>query len=343
MHKLDQLPLLSQTIDIDNSVLQSNIFDSFITDLSPSSVIMVKGEDAASFLQGQLSNDINLVTEQLSQLSACCNPKGRVLAIFRIFKYQDQLCLVVANDIKERIIKRLKMFVMMSKVEIIDMSDEITHFGLAGEKIDSILRECNYKVDTTENSVSFIKGISFISLPGPGNRFECFASFEAVKQLTFALNENSSPKLSHYPKQIWNILGIKAGLANISSNTQELFVPQMLNLHSIDAVSFKKGCYTGQEVVARMHHLGTAKRLMYGIKFHSSLQVKQGDSLYSPDSKSAQGAGKIVNIEQVEHQQYIALAVIENELISHNSIYIDEPQQHKVEIFTLPYQQKNNE
>jgi tRNA-modifying protein YgfZ len=146
----------------------------------------------------------------------------------------------------------------------------------------------------------------------------------------------------------WNQLNIQSGLPSVVENTVEAFVPQMLNLHLLNGINFKKGCYTGQEIVARMHYLGKLKRLMYQLKFESDKLPEAGDSLFSPQSSSGQGAGKIVLASQLANsestnKEIIALAVLEISSVENDAIYLDKDCTIKATIVDLPYSLNDSE
>ncbi len=287
------------------------------------------GEDSASFLQGQLTNDIHLVSEKQSQYSGYCTPKGRLLAIFHIFMRDGRFYLQLPLEILDSVKKRLQMFVLMSKVTITDVSHELVSFAihqpqrLKGTTIP--LPEIPWQSQTAD-------GLTVIKLPYTNT----LVGFTTVDKGMALLQQLQVQENAFADVRAWEEIKIRAGLATIFAASSEAFVPQMVNLHLIDAINFKKGCYTGQEVVARMHYLGKLKRLMYLFEFDSTQAPRIGDPLYSPDSSSGQGAGKIVSVA-AHGDSYLVLAVVELKLIEADSVFLDAEHQIKGSVIPLPY------
>ncbi len=302
------------------------------------------GDDAKSFLQGQLSNDINDITNETSQLSGYCNPKGRLLALFHIFSIDDKIYLQFPKSLLAKIQKRLQMYVMMSKVKIKDCSDELASIGLSGKEIDVLLSKHFTQLPKKAWDVLSENNLTIINLSfGQSNsqsRVQITGSIDSIKELTDKLIASGQSLSNNVlsKNELWTQLDIQAGIPSITEKTYEAFVPQMINLDTIGGVNFKKGCYTGQEIVARMHYLGKPKRLMYKIEFENdAIEIGEGSLLYSPDSKSSQGAGNIVSIVEVSENKFSALAVIEIALIEKKNVYIDEAYTVKATIIDLPY------
>jgi folate-binding protein YgfZ len=310
-------------------------------DLTTQSLLEFTGEDAKTFLQGQLTNDINDVTDETSQLSGYCNPKGRLLALFHIFSIQKKLYLQFPKVLLAKIQKRLQMFVMMSNVKIKDCSDELASMGVSGDEINSLLSDFFTQLPNNDGQVITKNNLTIINLAhsqsSQQTRYQIVGSKQSIKELRDKLI-TSGVELS--TSELWTQLDIQAGIPSITEKTYERFVPQMINLDSIGGVNFKKGCYTGQEIVARLHYLGKPKRLMYKIEFEAvsdDIDISEGSLLYSPDSKSSQGAGNIVSLANTAENKFSALAVIEIALIEKKSIYIDEACTIKAIITDLTY------
>jgi len=267
-------------------------------------VIRVSGEDKETFLQGQLTNDTRNIDRSSSQLSGYCTPKGRMLANFRVFEDdQDNWFIVIPQERLAAILKRLSMFILRSKVEITDASNEILLLGLGGDCISQALTNAlPAKADevTQDNSISFIR----VETPNP--RYLVAGDAEKIMQLWQKLDSVSPASSS-----AWRLADIKAAIPTVFESTQEAFIPQMTNMQLINGVSFTKGCYTGQEVVARMQYLGKLKRRMYKISFDHEADVQPGTEIYSSISQSGQGAGKLVDAIDTGNNHYEGLAVME--------------------------------
>jgi len=160
----------------------------YLTDLSWLGLIEVNGEDKQTFLQGQLTNDINAVSSTLSHMSGLCTPKGRLRALFSIFSHKDSarrenLYLQLPLPLLEENLKRLKMFIMMSKVELNDVSDELIKIGIYGSRAEKHLIDAGFSIPGETNMVSENNGIVLIRLSGDTPRFECVGSIEKIKSL----------------------------------------------------------------------------------------------------------------------------------------------------------------
>ena len=307
----------------------------YLTDLSWLGLIEIRGEDKEIFLQGQLTNDINAVSSSLSQLSGLCTPKGRLRTLFSIFSRTGNLYLQLPKPLLADNLKRLKMFVMMSKVELNDASDELIKIGLSGSKAEKHLIDAGYNLPGEINMVTEHNGISLIRLSGDIPRFECIGSVSDIKNLW----QNLQPKAQLLDTSNWRLLDIEAGRPKVFAETNEAFIPQMLNLQVLNGINFKKGCYTGQEIVARMQYLGKLKRRMYRMHCNvdDKLLPKPGNLLFSAKSKSGQGAGHIVDAQKTLEDGIDMLAVITTEAIDNNDIFLDEAMEIPLSQKTLPY------
>ncbi len=283
--------------------LTGNVF----ADLSHYSLVAVHGEDAEEFLQGQLSNDLRKVDASHSLLNAYCSPKGRMLANFRIFKHGGSFYLRMPTAIVETTVKRLRMFVLRSKVTFEDTVDTFIPIGISGPDAgDELARASGLTPPAAANEVVQNERMVIIRVPGIFPRFEIYANFDAACTLWAKLNVQCAP-IGESP---WNLLEIHAGLPTIYPETVEAFVPQMANMQLVDGVSFKKGCYPGQEVVARMQYLGKLKRRMYLCHVDSNEQPQVGVDLFDA-SGDDQSVGKVVDAEPHPDGGYSLLSVIQ--------------------------------
>ena len=280
-------------------------------DLSDTGIIKVTGEDAESFLQNQLTNDIRKVTETSHQTSAWCSHKGRIIATFRVFKHQDSYFLTVSADLLDHVIKKLNMYVMMSKVTIEDTSDSYAFFAYAGKEADKNLQNIINKSSNKENSklpsevnrTSKYKSLSILRLSGKTPSFQIFGELVDAMQLWEACSATAKSASSAH----FSYLNILAGLPVITKSNSEKWIPQMVNFIAVDGVDFKKGCYPGQEVVARLNYLGKTKRRMYRIKINTDKIPAVNDTI-SSDSDTA--AGQILNTAINPEGEIEALAIL---------------------------------
>jgi folate-binding protein YgfZ len=303
-----------------------------LNDLSHYGLIRVEGEDALQFLQGQLTNDMREVTEEHSNLSGWCTAKGRMMANFRVFRMDDAFYLQTPQENLETVLKRLRMYVLMSKVRIDDVSDELVRFGITGDCAEALLQEHFQQVPASQNGALVEGNTLLVRLPGLTPRYEIIGSADTLIRLWQDFETQARPMSCSY----WALQEIRAGIPTVFRETAEAFVPQMTNMQLIDGVSFTKGCYTGQEVVARMQYLGKLKRRMYLAHVDTDGTPRPGDELFAEGSTSGQGAGKVVDA-QATGNGYDLLAVIEIDSAEGQSVHLG-PDGPKLEISELPYE-----
>ena len=278
-----------------------------ICDLSYFSTVVIAGGDANEFIQGQFTNDVSKVDANSSQLSGFCNNKGRMIANYRLFQQQPNYFISIRNDLVERSIKHLQNYVLRAEVAIQDISEQLIHIGISGKNAETLLASYIDNLDSTVDSVSFNDDYIAIRVAGSTPRYEIFCSFEHAVKLWEELAANTKVVNSEY----WDYLNIVNGLPFIDSITSEAFVPQMVNMELINGVSFEKGCYTGQEIVARTHFLGKQKRRTYRISIATETEPKVGEQLATETSTENQYTGTIVTLYPVAENKYEALAVIQ--------------------------------
>lgn len=251
-----------------------------LTNLTHQGLIKVSGTDAISFLQGQLTTNINDISQTHAQLSAYCDPKGQVLALFLIFKYQDNLYLSFNHSLKEVILKRLNMFIMRSDVILTDVSNQLIHIGFAGEFGDlDLQRRLNTKIkkeyETGSIQAEEMNDICVVKVPGPYHKYDLFGPVDQMKKAWELLKSNAELTNSYD----WNLLNITAGIPDVTQQTSAQFLAQFLNLDKLGAIDFKKGCFPGQEMIARVHYRGKITKRMFRIRTETQLDLKPGDKL----------------------------------------------------------------
>lgn len=278
-------------------------------DLSHLGLIAVQGADAGPFLQGQLCNDIRQLTEDLSQISGYCNPKGRLLALIRAIWFSDTIHLQLPVELVDDTLKRLRHYILRSKVTLSDHSDGPVRIGLAGADAPHQLAHLGVPVPEQANALATAEGVTALRLPSPVPRFQLIADHDRLIGLwdTLATASNWGDQ------DAWALHDIRAGIPTIFPATVDTFVPQMVNLQLIGGVSFTKGCYSGQEVVARMQYLAKPKRRMYLAEVESPIPPRPGDALESATGSSGQANGRVVDARPMRDGRYALLAVVEIE------------------------------
>lgn len=313
-------------VEQEQQALQQGEFKTALLHLG---VLKVSGEDASDFLQGQLTNDIKQLADQHSQLSAQCSPKGRMLALFRIIKSVEDYYLILPQPMLAAIHKRLSMYVLRSKVSIEDVSDSMVLCGLSGENTCKVLAP----LPESSDAGVLIDELNVVRIAGELPRLLVLGPVAAMQDLWQKLSDTQATG-----SDAWALQDIHAGLPRVEQATQEAFVPQMLNLQVINGVNFKKGCYTGQEVVARMQYLGKLKRRMHLAHCDGDSLPTIGQELFAAGSSSGQGAGKVVDARPAPTGGYDLLVVVENSLISSGEVRLENEQGVVLQFRELPYQ-----
>jgi folate-binding protein YgfZ len=272
--------------------------------------VVIAGDDAVSFMQGQFTNDVALVDEDNSQLSAFCNNKGRMLANFHLFKHQQNYFISLKSDLIESSIEHLQNYVLRAHVAIQDVSEQLIHIGVSGKNAVSLLNSFIDNIKTEIDSVSHNEdyiAICVANVETGRPRYEVFCSLSQAKDLWQKISE----QVEVVKPSSWEYLNICAGLPFIDSGTSGEFVPQMVNMELLNGVSFTKGCYTGQEIVARMHYLGKLKKRCFKIHIDTENRPNAGDTLFAENAKAGKNTGMIIQSEKNPESGYDALAVIQ--------------------------------
>ncbi len=278
---------------------------SAIYDLSEYSLIRASGEEVVDFLQGQLSNDFAQINANSSQLSSYCSPKGRVLALFRVCQRDDAYFLRINSELLDNTLNRLKMFVMRAKVEL-EVEDQLILFGASGPEIEQHLQQVFEQLPTNKNEAVQENNTTIIKTNGIHPRFEILAPLEEAKSTWQKLNVHAAP-VGFNASQLFKI---QSGIPEFSPVTIETQVPQMVNLEQLNAINFDKGCYPGQEIVARTHYLGKQKKRMYIVDWNGEERAEGGTSLYAGEDKNGEPVGTILYDAEHPDGRIVALAVM---------------------------------
>lgn len=309
--------------------LQVATTGSVIADLSHLGLISVHGADAESFLQGQFCNDVREVSESHSQISGYNSPKGRLLAVFRLFRHGDGFYLLLPQALVNATLKRLRLFVLNAKATPEDASNAMIRIGLSGPDAEAELQDALGTAPAQADAMVAVKDLVVIRIPGPHPRFEIMGDIEAVKKVWSTLDVRAAP-VGAAP---WSLLDIRAGLPVVYPQTMDSFVPQMVNLQAVGGVSFRKGCYTGQEVVARMHFLGKLKRRMYRARLRCDHAPKPGDRLFAAGADG----GTLVDAQPSPDGGYEVLAVVPIAAAEGGPIHLHDRDGPLLEFIELPY------
>ena len=274
------------------------------TKLDHLGLIGFSGDDARAFLHSQLSCDVEGLQPDRSTYGSYCTPKGRILATFLLWRTEAGFMMQLPSSLREPIQKQLSKYILRAKVKAADGSDAFRRIGIAGQGGEDIVKRMFGSLPSALHVVRNAEGATLIRLPL--DRFEIVVPAGQSAPVLDAVGHEAAPA----GQEAWDGLDIRAGIPAITPATQEEFVPQMVNLDLIGGVSFTKGCYPGQEIVARMHYLGRLKQRMYLAHIGCDAPPQPADKLYSADM-GEQSSGMIVNAAPAAHGGYDALAVMQ--------------------------------
>ena len=292
-------------------------------------LIRVAGEDAAVFLHNLMTNDIKEIPLDGVQRAGFCTPKGRLLADFLIWREPDAYLLQMSADILPGILKKLSMYVLRSKVKLSDVSAERALIGLAGNEATAILNGMSASVPETMHTTAFTAG-TVIALTS--SRFQLVISAAEASAVWQQLSASAHP----VGISAWRWLDIAAGIPRITTATQELFVPQMVNFELIGGIGFKKGCYPGQEIVARTQYLGKIKKRMWRARLAEG-EATAGSALYAP-STGTQVCGNAVTVAPSPAGGTELLVVIPSDVAELGEVHVGAPDGQRLTLLDLPYQ-----
>jgi folate-binding protein YgfZ len=260
-------------------------------------VMRIAGPDAHGFLQGQVSNDTRRLAEGSPLLAAYSSPQGRVEALLRLLPHSSGMLAIMPREILLPTLERLRKFVLRAKVTLEDLSE---HFAVVGQHGTEFLRSAGLGIP--EPAPGYLEqhgiGVGHVS-PGSG-RYWVIGAAATLAERGLAGNAAQAADIEH----AWRLADIRAGLPQVYAATREMFVAQMLNLDRIDGISFTKGCFTGQEIIARTQHLGRIKRRLYRLRLPEGSWAV-GQSLRLTDGR----AGRLTEVVR-SPDGFEALAVL---------------------------------
>jgi folate-binding protein YgfZ len=288
---------------LDTILLKPLPCTSKIFDLQHLAVISVSGEDSAKFLQGQLSCDINSLTNSKASVAAFCTPKGRVISTLLVVKAQATYLLILPASLQDKVSKKLQMYVLRSKVNLNSLDQTWQLRGL-----QRLFQESSGPV----GAVSAENGVLKLA-------------WSYGRELQLSLPSDQSPPAEHQPADDaeWIYQDIAAGFPWFDAGQSELYTPQMLNIDGLDGISFNKGCYTGQEIIARTHYLGAAKRHLFIAECQGIAPLLEDGSLSVLDAVNQQSLGSVL-IAQSFLQHTLLLLVLQVADIGTHNLVLDD-------------------
>ncbi|VVM63255.1 CAF17-like 4Fe-4S cluster assembly/insertion protein YgfZ [Pseudomonas fluorescens] len=299
----------------------------FFCTLSHEGVLAVRGADAGKFLQGQLTCNLNYLSDTQASLGARCTQKGRMQSSFRILLQGDGVLMAMATELLEPQLADLKKYAVFSKSKLTDESAAWVRFGV--DHGDAALGSLGLALPADTDSVA--RHDQLIAIRVSPDRAELWVSADQADVVKGQL----SALLAEGDLNQWLLGQIRAGIGQVMPGTRELFIPQMLNLQAVGGVSFKKGCYTGQEIVARMQYLGKLKRRLYRLKLDADALPEPGTPLFSPTHGSS--IGEVVIAARAE-QNIELLAVLQAEAADGGDVHLGALEGPALHLLDLPYE-----
>ena len=284
-------------------------------------VIRAEGADAANFLHNQLTNDVLLMKEGQCRLAAFCNAKGRMQASFVVYKRSaEEVLLVCRKDLIAPTVKRLSMFVLRAKVKLSDASDALQLLGLAGDA-----------VGLATNGASHEAWLRHAL--GAADVLTLYPTLGQPRALWLAPLGVAAPIGPALSAESWQLGEVLSGIAWVEQATFEAFVPQMLNYESVDGVNFKKGCYPGQEVVARSQFRGTLKRRAFIASCVAPLAA--GQEVFS-SVDATQPCGLVAQAAS-DGEHHVAVVELQLSATENSSLHLGAPTGPALTLLPLPY------
>ncbi|MFJ3075636.1 YgfZ/GcvT domain-containing protein [Pseudomonas sp. NPDC087029] len=299
----------------------------FFSPLSHEGILAVRGSDAGKFLQGQLTCNINYLSLEHAGLGARCMVKGRMQSSFRILPEGNGYLLAMASDLLEAQLADLKKYAVFSKATLSDESAAWVRFGL--QQGDAALQALGLSVPASAGAT--VRHDGLIAITASAGRVELWVPADSAARV----RETLAATLPEGSLNDWLLGQIRAGIGQVMGPTRELFIPQMINLQAVDGVSFKKGCYTGQEIVARMQYLGKLKRRQYRLALAEQQVPAPGTEIFSPTHGSS--VGEVV-LAASTSQGCELLAVLSADAVEDDNLHLGSLQGPRLALLSLPYE-----
>lgn len=304
--------------------------NTYLVSLAHYGVISLSGEEQSSYLQGQVTCDVNNTNEHSLLTGAHCNAKGKVFSAFRLFNRHNAHLLIQPKSSLVGSIAELKKFGVFAKVEITE-AEELSIFSLAGNGATNQLQKTFNRVPDSLNPVVQSDSTTLIYLSGKQTRYLLIDTESALEEILAETN------LPIYQSAVWDLLEISEGFVQLSDNSSGEYVPQMLNLQAINGISFTKGCYLGQETVARMQYLGKNKRALFSLTANTDKPFSSDEVIEKQLGDNWRKAGDILSFYQSEEGECYIQAVLSNDVDDSTQLRLKSQPDIAVEIQSLPY------
>ena len=318
------------TITIETSLPHfEQLPENYAISLSEFGAISLAGEEQGKYLQGQVTCDVDSIDEHNLLHGAHCNAKGKTLAAFRLINHSSGYLLLQAKSSIETSLIELKKFGVFAKVDI-DSADQLSFFALVGPRAAELIKSHYQQVPDSLNQVIQSGSTTIVYLAGLKERY---LLIDENSQLQDFITQTELPVFSH---QVWNLLEIKEGFPVLPETAIGEYVPQMLNLQAINGISFTKGCYLGQETVARMQYLGKNKRALYSLTADQA-EAPSGAVIEQQIGENWRKAGDILKSYRADNGQSYIQAVLATDLEPGTPLRLKAQPQTLLSVAQLPY------
>ncbi|PHR82231.1 MAG: tRNA-modifying protein YgfZ [Colwellia sp.] len=302
----------------------------FLVSLDNYSAISLKGEEQTNYLQGQVTCDVNSSNDDNLLIGAHCNAKGKVFSVFRLINRNSAHLLIQPKASLGGSISELKKFGVFAKVDI-TAKDELSFFALVGEQATNILQKHFNQAPDSLTPVVQSNTTTLVYIAGKQARYLLIDESPMLENIISTLNQPI------YHSTLWSLLEINEGFPQLSDVSSGEYIPQMINLQAINGISFTKGCYLGQETVARMQYLGKNKRALYSLKTQLTQPLESDDVIEKQLGENWRKAGDILATYQADNGHCYLQAVLSSELDDSTALRIKSQPESKIIIQALPY------
>ncbi|MBV9575264.1 MAG: folate-binding protein YgfZ [Gammaproteobacteria bacterium] len=272
----------------------------FFYQLTQLGFIKITGNDAKKFLQGQLTCDVEKITSTHNTMAAHCNPQGRMISLFYLFLFEEDYYLLMHKSMIKIALSALQKYAVFYKVQLSDASDTFSSMG------------CLHFTSCKFNNVALI------NIPSTTQR--CL--FVGEKKIIEKILQTATQPI--YGPQEWHYLDITEALPTLYPETSGKFLPHELKLHEFHAIDFQKGCYTGQEIIARMHYRGKLKNDLYKASIISQLPLLPGTDIYAVENREAHVSGIIVDVYEMTDQSFYTLILVDKVHAKNQTLFLKE-------------------
>jgi len=311
-----------------------NLPDAFAISLAEYGAITLSGEEQSKYLQGQVTCDVNMLENNNLLIGAHCDAKGKVFSVFRLINRQQAHLLLQPTASTSASLAALKKFGVFAKVTI-EKTEDLAFYAVAGKKATEVLHQQFVELPNSLTPVLEVGSTSIVYLAGKQKRYLLIDNKENIEKIITDFN------LAIYSQSLWDLIEINEGFPLLAPETVSTYVPQMLNLQAIHGISFTKGCYLGQETVARMQYLGKNKRALFSLQGAAAKEanniIEAGDIIEQQLGENWRKAGDVLASYISDDGCCYLQAVLASDIDSTTQLRIKKQEQSSLSVVELPY------